>query len=104
MSWDLDEPEAIELAEEYMAAMPSPRDDVWVITRVEERDWGWVISWLNKRYADGSREATDTYAGGGPFLIDRETGRVAICGSAHDKEHYIERWRRGEYPDPPRPS
>jgi hypothetical protein len=86
VSWDLDETEAVELAHEYMVAMPPPSDDEWVITRVQEREWGWVVSWLNKRAAGGSRDTRDLYAGGGPFLIDRQTGRVAICGSAHDAE------------------
>jgi hypothetical protein len=104
VSWDLDEGEAIELAEEYMAAMPPPTDDEWVITRVEERDWGWVIWWLNRRAAEGSREMKDMYAGGGPFLVDRQTGRAAICGSAHGADCYIDLWRRGEYPDTPRPA
>lgn len=104
MSWDLDEAEAVELAREYMAAMPPPVDDEWVITRVQEREWGWVVSWLNKHAAEGSRDTSDLYAGGGPFLIDRETGRVAICGSAHGPDHYIDLWRRGEYPDTPHPA
>jgi hypothetical protein len=38
-----------------------------------ERDWGWIISWMNKRAAQGSTAARDMYAGGGPFLIDRKT-------------------------------
>jgi hypothetical protein len=38
-----------------------------------ERDWGWIISWMNKRAARGSTAARDMYAGGGPFLIDRKT-------------------------------
>jgi hypothetical protein len=102
MSWDLDD--AKELAEEYLAAMEPPADDVWVLTRVEERDWGWVVSWLNKRAAEGSTATSDLYAGGGPFLIDRKTGRVAMCGSAHAVDYYVEAWHRGELPDIPRPA
>jgi hypothetical protein len=67
--------------------MVPPRDDVWVVTAVEERDLGWVISWLNMRAGQGSTAIQDTYAGGGPFLIDRQTGRVAVCGSAHPVEY-----------------
>jgi hypothetical protein len=104
MSWDLDEAEAIELAGEYLAAMPPPADDEWVVTRVQEREWGWVVSWLNRRAYEGSRETRDLYAGGGPLLIDRQTGRVAMCGSAHPANHYVDLWRRGDYPDTPRPS
>ncbi len=103
MSWDLDVAEARELAEQYLAATPPPGDDTWVITAVEERDWGWIISWLNKRAARGSTATRDAYAGGGPFLIDRKTGRVAMCGSAHPVEYYVGAWQRGELADLPRP-
>lgn len=75
------------------------RDDVWVITAVEERDWGWVISWLNNRAAQGSTALEDTYAGGGPILIDCKAARLAMCRSAHPVEHYIEAWHRGELAD-----
>lgn len=81
-----------------------PGDDVWVVTAVEESDWGWVISWLNSRAAQGSTAVQDTYAGGGPLLIDRKTGRVAMCGSAHPVEYYVDAWHRGELADLPRPS
>ena len=70
------------------SATPPPGDDTWVITAVEERDWGRIISWLNKRAARGSTATRDAYAGGGPFLVDRKTGRVAMCGSAHPVERY----------------
>ena len=103
MSWDLDEQEARELAEEYLAAMEPPEDDKWIITRVVEHEWGWAVSWLNRRAAEGSQDPRDIYAGGGPLLIDRAEGRVAMCGSAHPPEHYIAMWRRGELPDIPRP-
>lgn len=62
------------------------------------------MSWLNKRVAEGSRDIGDMCGGGGPFLIDRKTGRVAVCGSAHPPDYYIDLWRRGDYPDQPRPA
>jgi Immunity protein 35 len=104
MSWDLDAVEARELAEEYLAAMPPPGDDTWVITAVEERDWGWIVSWKNKRAVQGSTDTRDFYAGGGPFLIDRKTGRTAMCGSAHPVDYYVGAWQRGELKDLPRPA
>ena len=103
MSWDLDADEARDLIEEYLAAMPPPQGDEWIVTHVAERDWGWVISWLNRRAAEGSTDTSDLYAGGGPYLVDRETGEVAMCGSAKPVESYVEEWHRGELPNIPRP-
>lgn len=103
VSWDIDADEARELVEEYLAAMQPPADEEWIVTRVDERDWGWVISWVNRRAAEGSHDVRDWSAGGGPFLVDRQTGRVAQSGSAYSVEHCIELWRAGEWPDTPRP-
>ena len=104
MSWDLDVAEAEELAKEYLAAMRPPGNNAWVITAVEERDWGWIVSWNNKRAAEGSTDARDCYAGGGPFLIDRKTCRTAMCGSTHPVDYYVGAWQRGELIDLPRPA
>lgn len=104
MAWDLDETEARELVEEYLAAKERPGDDVWVITGVIEHDWGWAVSCVNRRYQEGSRSPADTYSGGGQYLVDRTTGRVAMAGSAKPLEHFIEEWRAGRLPDIPRPT
>ncbi len=99
MTWDLDVDEARTLAEAFLSRMEPPVGDVWVITTVKERDWGWIISWSNNRAAMGSTETKDLYAGGGPFLVDRKTGRVAMCGSAFPADYYVDAWHRGELPD-----
>ena len=104
MSWDLDEMEAVDLAHEHLEAMDPPGDDVWIITAIEERDWGWIVHWTNERAFNGSRDPHDLYAGGGPLLIDMKSGRVAMCGSAEEADHYADLWRRGEWPDRPRPT
>jgi hypothetical protein len=103
VTWDLDENEARDMAEQLLASMEPPENDEWVITRVDERDWGWIVSWLNRRAAEGSTDTHDLYAGGGPFLVDRKTGRVAMAGSAHAVDHYVNLWRSGDWPDTPRP-
>ena len=99
MSWDLDEDEARVIVSEKLALMTPPQDDEWIITAVRECDWGWVISWNNRRRAEGSTATRDLYAGGGPFMVDRSTARVAMAGSAHPVDHYIDMWRSGQWPD-----
>lgn len=65
VSWDLDRDEAVQLVEEHLRAMQSPSNDVWVITSVDERDWGCIVSWVNGRAAEGSTAVADLYTGGG---------------------------------------
>jgi len=82
MSWDLDVAEAGELAKEYLAAMRPPGNDAWVITAVEERDWGWTVSWNNKRAAEGS---SGTYANAGlgnPEVSGRAAGQAGFISQA----------------------
>ena len=62
------------------------------------------MSWSNRRSAEGSTSTDDTYAGSGPFHIDRKTGRVAVCGSGHPVDYYVNARRNGTYPDTPRPA
>lgn len=104
MSWDLDEGEARDLVEEYLAAMEPPDAGAWVIATVAKHDWGWAVSWVDRRSLEGSRSPADTYPDGGPYLVDRKTGRVAMAGSVAPVEHYIEEWRAGRLPDAPRPT
>ena len=103
MSFDLDEDEARELVEEYLAAREPPKDDKWVVSEITEYEWGWVVGWVNRRYLEGSRESKDLYAEPGPYLVDRRTGDVALAGNAHPVEHYIDLWRSGQRQNIPRP-
>jgi hypothetical protein len=103
VSWDLDVDEALALVSELLGERQPPIDDVWVTTDVEEHDWGWVIHWVNRRVAEGSTNLRDMYGGGGPFFVDKRTGKVAMAGSAHAANHYIALWRAGEWSDYVRP-
>jgi len=99
---DLDERGARSLVQDYLDAMDPPRGDAWVVTRVTACDWGWIVYWLSRRAAEGSRDRRDLYIGNGPFLVDR-SGRVARCGSARRPAHYVRLWQDGQLPDEPRP-
>jgi hypothetical protein len=96
---ELGQDEAVAVVEEFLADWEPPRNDVWVVTEVRPFDWGWAISWANRRYAEGSRDPEDVYAGKGPYLVDRLSGAVALAGSAHPVEHYIGLWRSGQWPE-----
>jgi hypothetical protein len=103
MPRELDEGAARNLVQEYLDAMDPPGSDVWVITQIVTLEGVWVVGWASWRAAEGSRDPSDTCVGAGPFLVGRRSGRVALCGSAHPAEHYIQLWRNGQLPDEPRP-
>lgn len=76
--------------------MKSPADDTWVVSSVEDHRWCWAVHWVNGRALAGSNESRDAYAGGGPLLIEKETGRIAWTGSAHSAAEWVSRWLNGE--------
>jgi hypothetical protein len=96
---ELNREEAVAVVEDFLAAWEPPSHDIWVVTEVRPFDWGWAIWWANRRFAEGSRDPGDIYSGSGPYLVDRLSGAVALAGSAHPVEHYIELWRSGEWPE-----
>lgn len=104
MSDDLDEDDARELVQQYLQAREPPLGDEWTIAYATEYEWGWVVGWNSRRYLEGSRDPGDIYAGGGPYLVDRHSGEVAMAGSAHPVAHYIELWESGQLPSLPRPA
>lgn len=99
----LDKQQARALVQQYLDITDIGGGDQWVISCIEEADWGWVIYWNNRRAAEGSTSPRDLYAGGGPYLVDRRSGRVAMCGSAYPAAHYVDLWRHGQWPDEPLP-
>jgi len=100
---DLDEQQARALVQFFLDTTHNPAGDTWVITDVAEADWGWVISWTNRRAAEGSRDIRDL-VGGGPYLVDRRSGRIAMCGSVRSVQKYVDLWRRGQLKDVPPPA
>jgi hypothetical protein len=97
---DLDEQQARALVQQWLDITPIGDDDAWVITGAREADWGWLIYWANRRAAEGLGHR---YAGAGPYLVDRRSGRVALCGSRPPVQQWVDLWRRGELPDYPSP-
>jgi hypothetical protein len=67
VSPELNREQAVAVVENFLAAWEPPRRDVWVVSDVRPFEWGWAVSWTNRRYAEGSRDPDDVYAGKGPY-------------------------------------
>jgi hypothetical protein len=46
----------------------------------QEKPYGWIFGWTSKRYLE-TRRLEDAVAGNGPFLVERDGGRVVQFGS-----------------------
>ena len=68
-------------------------DNELIISNALEKPWGWVFFYNSKRFLE-TRDDRHAIAGNGPFLIERETGRLFETGTARPLEYYIANYER----------
>lgn len=61
-------------------------DDVTI-----ERPWGWVFFFGSRLWRE-TREIRYAIAGNGPYLVERDTGKLIQLGTHASPEHFIERY------------
>ena len=65
------------------------------ITTVEEHDFGWVIFYDVANFDWRWPGLSDLY-GGGPYIVERATGRIYSTGTFEPPEEWIEMYRNDE--------
>ncbi|WP_169787742.1 hypothetical protein [Luteipulveratus mongoliensis] len=98
MSWELDEATAVELIRERLDSSPPREGETLIISGVEQRDWGWIVSWEGVRVPGPHRR---TPPDRGVYLVDRQSGRVGMGVHALGLDASVEAWRRGDLADLP---
>src|SRR5262245_29992957 len=58
-----------------------------------DEDFGWVFFFDSKLHHE-TGDWQYMLAGNGPIIVNRTTGEVSRCGSAHDPEYYISEYRQ----------
>jgi hypothetical protein len=66
-----------------------------VITREEERDFGWVFCYDSKAHVE-TGNITAALAGNAPLIVDRVDGQIYVTGTAFPLEHYVSEYRSGK--------
>jgi hypothetical protein len=69
-----------------------------VIVETMERPWGWVFFYDSEAHVR-SGAFDDMIAGNGPILVERESGRLFLTGTAESTEHYITLFEQGKLED-----
>jgi len=59
----------------------TPYDMAVIENDVIETEYGWILHWYTRRFAE-TGEDPDPMGGGGPAIVDRN-GNVQFCGSAN---------------------
>lgn len=89
----ISEQEAENLVKHHFSEFELPEGDDWVIVAEEtiRKDWGWIYFYTARKW----RETGDleyAIAGNAPLLIERETGKVFVTGTASSVAHYIQNY------------
>lgn len=93
----LDQQEARELAEQWLAAHPVASGEglveLCLLTEATiKAEFGWVFSYTTKLHIE-TGEFSDALVGNAPLIVDKQDGKVHATGTAHALEHYIEQYR-----------
>lgn len=77
-----------------------PQEDDWIVLdeATIEKPWGWVFFHSSKMWRE-TGEIKYAVAGNAPLIVERESGRVIITGTARTAEHYIENYERNGSPN-----
>lgn len=92
---DIDLAEALDTVDKYLRS--SGLSELMEIDPAftEEFDFGWSISVVGSEYRR-TGNFSDRVVGCGPFLVDKKTRKIFLCGSAYPVEHYIQLYRSGD--------
>jgi len=77
-------------------ALPGYQDPQhrFVIVEECEYDFGWVFGYNTKKYIE-TGDASYTFPGNAPLIVDRANGELCATGSAYPLEHFISEYRKG---------
>ena len=65
-----------------------------VILGEQEYEFGWVFVYATKKFVE-TRDVKHMLAGNAPLIVDRDDGQIYLTGTAHELEHYIDKYRKG---------
>lgn len=82
--------EARKIARDYLDRLEAEIGDELALVDAEtiERPFGWVFVYQSTAYLR-TGEFSDRLAGNAPLLVDRDTGKLHVTGTAKPVEHYI---------------
>lgn len=63
--------------------------DEWTI----EKDWGWVFFYTSRLWHE-TGDIRYALAGNSPFIVERDSGRLLVLGTAFGVEHYLDLYEK----------
>ena len=60
----------------------------------QEHEFGWVFFYDSREHIE-SGDDREMLAGNAPYIVDKTDGRLYVTGTAHQLEHYLDEFQRG---------
>jgi hypothetical protein len=73
--------EALSIAQAYIDRSEYTDTRRFVVTRVQERRRSWVIYYDSQKHVE-TGSLLDAIAGNGPLIVGKDTGQIAVAGTA----------------------
>ncbi|MDC8006031.1 YrhB domain-containing protein [Aureisphaera galaxeae] len=89
---------AIEVAKKYVKEDETESGIEMIILHkyTVEKAYGYVFHYTNKKYHE-TEDFQYAIVGNAPFLVEKETGRVIVFGTARPLEYYINGYENGTW-------
>ena len=83
-------------AEEHLGEMLKGCSDPTIslqVSRIEEHEFGWLFYYVASRRLTAGLKPLPV-AGNAPFIVERDSGRVLVLGTAYPVDHYLANYAR----------
>src|SRR5688500_3050354 len=82
------------IIQEHIAAWSNnKKENPWILldAKTIEKDWGWVFFYTSPLCQE-TGDFRHAIAGNAPFIVERESGRVLVLGTAFRLDDYLDRY------------
>lgn len=96
----LTEKEVIEIAKKKVKEIEKKvKQELVVFEELSiKKSYGIIFFYNTKKLFESRNEKDNTLTGGGPFLVEYETGNIVEFGSSRSEDYYIKEYEAGRYP------
>lgn len=96
----LTEKEVIEIAKKKVKEIEKKlKQELVVFEELSiKKPYGIIFFYNTKKLFESRNEKDNTLTGGGPLLVEYETGNIVEFGSSRSEDYYIKEYEAGRYP------
>jgi len=77
----------------FKKALPDDDEIIILDDGTIEKPWGWVFFYTSRKFHE-TNDLKYAVAGNSPIIVERESGRVLMTGTAYPIQHYIQNYEQ----------